>query len=155
MRIRKIDKEILDQFFPNKMMRLMQATPDKRLRAFTNNEDGIALFIGEKSASKEVVNSFTRLMQSDKRFHVVISHYKDKILVLLTLIQEPPKPKTLVVEEEFDDDDDCSNQDEMPYAYTNGRWTPCPYCGSDRITTFWDGTAQCDDCKREFTYWQF
>lgn len=37
-------------------------------------------------------------------------------------------------------------------AYTHGRLRPCPYCGSDDVTTFCDGTAECNDCGGEYTY---
>ena len=94
-------------------------------------------------------------MLRHKKFNVVMSKYKDKILVTMTKIEESPKSKTMVVEEKFDDEDDDCQHDDMPHAYTNGRWSPCPYCGSDRISTFMDGTAQCDNCKREFTYMRF
>lgn len=37
-------------------------------------------------------------------------------------------------------------------AYTHGRLRPCPYCGSDDIDTYCDGTAECNDCGGEYTY---
>lgn len=37
-------------------------------------------------------------------------------------------------------------------AYTHGRFRPCPYCGSDDVTTFCDGTAECNACGGEYTY---
>ena len=154
MRIRKIDKEILETIFPNEKMKFLQATPDKKLRGYTNSNN-IALFICDKSISRVVVDSFTQIMLKNKNFDVVISHHKDKILVTMTKIDKSPKPQANAIEEEYYDEEDYCQQDDMPYAYTNGYWTPCPYCGSDRISTFMDGTAKCDDCKREFTYMQF
>lgn len=37
-------------------------------------------------------------------------------------------------------------------AYTHGRFRPCPYCGSDDVNTFCDGTAECNACGGEYTY---
>lgn len=37
-------------------------------------------------------------------------------------------------------------------AYTYGHFRPCPYCGSDDVTTFCDGTAECNACGGEYTY---
>lgn len=39
-----------------------------------------------------------------------------------------------------------------PIAYTHGRMRPCPYCGSDDIRTYADGTAECDSCGKEYRY---
>lgn len=37
-------------------------------------------------------------------------------------------------------------------AFTNGRLRPCPYCGSDNISTYVDGSAECHDCGGEYYY---
>lgn len=37
-------------------------------------------------------------------------------------------------------------------AYTYGRLRPCPYCGSDDVNTFCDGTAECNACGGKYTY---
>lgn len=39
-----------------------------------------------------------------------------------------------------------------PITYTHGRMRPCPYCGSDDIRTYADGTAECDSCGKEYRY---
>lgn len=39
-------------------------------------------------------------------------------------------------------------------AYTHGRLRPCPYCGSDSVQTYCDGTAECESCGGEYTYWR-
>lgn len=42
----------------------------------------------------------------------------------------------------------------MTGAYTHGRLRPCPYCGSDNVRTYIDGTAECESCGGEYTYWR-
>ena len=42
----------------------------------------------------------------------------------------------------------------MTGAYTHGRLRPCPYCGSDYVKTYIDGTAECESCGGEYTYWR-
>jgi len=37
-------------------------------------------------------------------------------------------------------------------AYTHGRLRPCPYCGSNDVRLFCDGTAECNECGGEYTY---
>lgn len=37
-------------------------------------------------------------------------------------------------------------------AYTHGRLRPCPYCGSNDINIFIDGTAVCNTCNGEYHY---
>ncbi len=37
-------------------------------------------------------------------------------------------------------------------AYTHGRMRPCPYCGSDNVHIFCDGTAECNACDGEYIY---
>lgn len=39
-------------------------------------------------------------------------------------------------------------------AYTHGRMRPCPYCGSNNVQTYCDGTAECESCGGEYTYWR-
>lgn len=39
-------------------------------------------------------------------------------------------------------------------AYTHGKMSPCPYCGSRDVQTFCDGTAECASCGGEYTYWR-
>ena len=41
---------------------------------------------------------------------------------------------------------------ESKMVFTHGRLTPCPYCGSNGINTYTDGTAQCYDCGKWFRY---
>ena len=38
-------------------------------------------------------------------------------------------------------------------AYTHGHLRPCPYCGSNNVRTYCDGTAECASCGGEYTYW--
>lgn len=37
-------------------------------------------------------------------------------------------------------------------AFTHGRLRPCPYCGSNNVNTFSDGTAECENCGGEYRY---
>lgn len=37
-------------------------------------------------------------------------------------------------------------------AFTHGRIRPCPYCGSNNVNTFCDGTAECNSCGGEYIY---
>lgn len=37
-------------------------------------------------------------------------------------------------------------------AYTYGRFSPCPYCGSDDVYIYCDGTAKCKACDGEYAY---
>lgn len=39
-------------------------------------------------------------------------------------------------------------------AYTHGSLGPCPYCGSNNVRTYCDGTAECESCGGEYTYWR-
>lgn len=39
-------------------------------------------------------------------------------------------------------------------AYTHGQLRPCPYCGSNDVRTYCDGTAECESCGGEYTYWK-
>jgi hypothetical protein len=41
-----------------------------------------------------------------------------------------------------------------PMICTEGRMWPCPYCGSNAVQTYIDGTAQCNDCHRWYKYTQ-
>ena len=36
--------------------------------------------------------------------------------------------------------------------HTHGHWGACPYCGSRSISTYIDGTAECNHCGRMFRY---
>lgn len=42
----------------------------------------------------------------------------------------------------------------MTGAYTHGRFSPCPYCGSSSVRTFCDGTAECKSCGGEYVYYR-
>ena len=94
MRIRKIEKEILENVFPNVKMKFLQATPDNRLRGFTNAEDSLALLICDSSIPRPLIEVLAQLMLCHKHFDVVISHYKDKILVIMTKVKESITPNT-------------------------------------------------------------
>ena len=41
-----------------------------------------------------------------------------------------------------------------PMLCTEGRLRPCPYCESDDVNTYTDGTAQCNSCRRWYKYIQ-
>ena len=41
-----------------------------------------------------------------------------------------------------------------PMICTEGQLWPCPYCGSDDVQTYVDGTAQCNSCRRWYKYTQ-
>lgn len=44
--------------------------------------------------------------------------------------------------------------DDGPMLCTEGNIRPCPYCGHDGTSTYIDGTARCDSCRRWFKYTQ-
>lgn len=59
----------------------------------------------------------------------------------------------------YDDDDDepltgLGATEDGPMICTEGRMWPCPYCGSNDVQTYIDGTAQCHDCRRWYKYTQ-
>lgn len=37
-------------------------------------------------------------------------------------------------------------------AFTHGRIRPCPYCGSNNVRTYSDGSAECNHCGGEYNY---
>lgn len=39
-------------------------------------------------------------------------------------------------------------------AYTHGRLRPCPYCGSDDVDIYADGTASCNKCYGKYRYFR-
>ena len=151
-----IDKEIFTEFLPNEVMTYYKG--DERLmRSYKNQNGEITLVIFDRINEKGIAALLPGILLNP-HFHVAITRYKDKVLVFMSEertikfdFKEEQKPQK---EYNVDDtDEDCDDEDQ-PYAYTNGRWSPCPYCGSKNISTFMDGTAQCDDCKREFRYLQ-
>ena len=155
MNTSNIDKEIINLFLPNEKMTFYKGDEINIFRSYQNENGDITLLIFDKLIPDMLKDLFL-----NRNFDVSVIRYKDKLLVFLTkgkqirvFFEEKMKPQVDIVntinEDEFNEDDE-----DQPYAYTNGRWTPCPYCGSDRISTFMDGTAQCDDCKREFRYLQ-
>jgi transcriptional accessory protein Tex/SPT6 len=52
----------------------------------------------------------------------------------------------------IEEDGDEYIPDKSQMKYTHGVFSPCPYCGSEYIHTYIDGTAKCDKCKRWFCY---
>ena len=58
----------------------------------------------------------------------------------------------------YDDDDEpltgLGATEDGPMICTEGRMWPCPYCGSNDVQTYIDGTAQCHDCRRWYKYTQ-
>lgn len=160
MKIRKEDKEILDKIFPNEKMKYTNTAGNKEVRFFSNKDGDIRFLICEREAAKKMVEFYVQLMTQNKNFHVVITHYKDKIIVFMTqrrpmrvAIGRPFMPIIDGPEERYDKDN--FDDDNEPYAYTNGQWFPCPYCHSKNVTTFMNGTAQCEDCGKEYRYLQF
>ena len=47
---------------------------------------------------------------------------------------------------------DIGDTDDGPMIHTHGRLRPCPYCDSDDITTYIDGTAYCNQCGKWYRY---
>ena len=57
----------------------------------------------------------------------------------------------------YDDDEPLTGlgaTEDGPMICTEGRMWPCPYCGSNAVQTYIDGTAQCNDCRRWYKYTQ-
>lgn len=52
----------------------------------------------------------------------------------------------------IEEDGDEYIPDKSQMKYTHGVFSPCPYCGSEYIHTYIDGTAKCDKCNRWFCY---
>jgi transcriptional accessory protein Tex/SPT6 len=52
----------------------------------------------------------------------------------------------------IEEDGDEYIPDKSQMKYTHGVFSPCPYCGSEYIHAYIDGTAKCDKCKRWFCY---
>lgn len=153
-----IDKEIITKFLPNEEMEYYKSEERGLMRAYKSQNGEVSLMIFDKICAK-IDSKIFEGMLLNPNFNVAITRYKDLILVFLTkekliniILEEVPKPQN--VYDEIDDNEDYC-EDNQPYAYTNGKWSPCPYCGSNNITTYMDGTAQCDDCKREFRYLQY
>lgn len=155
-KIPEIDKEILERFFLGYKYEQYQAAENNKVRAYKIDDKDISLMIIEKEAIRLAIELFTKLMLLRKDIHSVITNYDEHIVIITTksfvinILLEKPHVKCSSVEDntlfnEGNDEDDS-------IAFTNGKWSPCPYCGSKRISTFMDGTAQCDDCKREFRY---
>ena len=59
-----------------------------------------------------------------------------------------------IEEDEYniEEDGDEYIPDKSQMKYTHGVLSPCPYCGSEYIHTYIDGTAKCDKCNRWFCY---
>lgn len=151
------DKIIISVFLPNEEMEFYRSDEGGIMRSYKNKNDDITLIIFEKLNITGVSKLIPGLLLNP-HFQVAITRFDDMILVFLTedrpvriVLKEAQKPQNGYDEE--DNNEDCC-EDDKPYAYTNGKWTPCPYCGSKYVTTFMDGTAQCDDCKREYRYLQ-
>lgn len=47
---------------------------------------------------------------------------------------------------------DFEEIEDGPMTYTHGRMRPCPYCQSDDVTTYIDGTAFCHQCGKWYRY---
>ena len=48
--------------------------------------------------------------------------------------------------------DDFEDIDDRTMVHTHGRMRPCPYCDSDDISTYIDGTAYCHKCGKWYRY---
>ena len=154
--ISEIDKQILRKYFSGYKYEQYQTAENSKVRAYKINDKDISLMITEKDTIRFAVEIFTKLMLLRKDIHSVITNYDEHIVIITTqsfvinILLEKPQVKCSSVEDDafFDE----GNDEDDTIAFTNGQWSPCPYCGSKRISTFMDGTAQCDDCKREFRY---
>ncbi len=156
-KIPKIDKEILGRFFPGYKYEQYEAAENNNVRAYKIDDKDISLMIIEKETIRFAVELFTKLMLLRKDIHSVITNYDEQIVIITTksfviniLLEEPHVKHNSSIEDNAYFDEESDEDDSI--AFTNGKWSPCPYCGSKRISTFMDGTAQCDDCKREFRY---
>ena len=151
-----IDIEILERFFPGYKYQQYDSSDNNKVRGYKIDDKDISLMIIEKETIRVAVELFTKLMLLRKDIHSVITNYDEHIVIITTqsfvinILLEKPQVKCSSVEDDafFDE----GNDEDDTIAFTNGQWSPCPYCGSKRISTFMDGTAQCDDCKREFRY---
>lgn len=151
------DKMIISLFLPDEKMEFLRSDNGGHMRSYKNSNGDVTMIFFEGISEKGVSAILPELILNP-HFNVGITKLDGMILVFLT----KDRPVRVVVGkaqepqndyEEDDNDEDCC-EDDQPYAYTNGKWTPCPYCGSKNVTTFMDGTAQCDDCKREYRYLQ-
>ena len=156
-KIPKIDKEILGRFFPGYKYEQYEAAENNNVRAYKIDDKDISLMIIEKETIRFAVELFTKLMLLRKDIHSVITNYDEQIVIITTksfviniLLEEPHVKHNSSIEDNAYFDEESDEDDSI--EFTNGKWSPCPYCGSKRISTFMDGTAQCDDCKREFRY---
>lgn len=155
--IPNIDKKILERFFSGYKYEQYQTAENNNVRAYKIDDKDISLIIIEKETIRFAVELFTKLMFLRKDIHSVITNYDEHIVIITTqsfviniLLKKPHvKPNSSIEDNTYFDEE--SDEDDS-IAFTNGKWSPCPYCGSRRITTFMDGTAQCDECKREFRY---
>jgi len=152
-----IDIEILERFFPGYKYQQYDSSDNNKVRGYKIDDKDISLMIIEKETIRVAVELFTKLMLLRKDIHSVITNYDEQIVIITTksfviniLLEEPHVKHNSSIEDNAYFDEESDEDDSI--AFTNGKWSPCPYCGSKRISTFMDGTAQCDDCKREFRY---
>ena len=155
--ISEIDKQILRKYFSGYKYEQYQTAENGKVRAYKINDKDISLMITEKDTIRFAVEIFTKLMLLRKDIHSVITNYDEHIVIIMTqtfsiniMLENPNVKQSSSIEDNTYFDDNSDEDDSI--AFTNGQWSPCPYCGSKRISTFMDGTAQCDDCKREFRY---
>lgn len=158
MRIRKIDKEIMEEFFHGEKMKMTANNKDQNIRSYTSKDKKCGFIIGMENNKALVGLLINTMIEHKDQFNVIITNYKKMLVGLILdkslqndIIKHAQKP----VENNYDEDDEDEFDEDLPYAYTNGQWTPCPYCGSRNVTTFCDGTAKCDECGREYRYLQF
>jgi hypothetical protein len=156
-KIPEIDKEILGRFFSGYKYEQYEAAESNNVRAYKIDDKDISLMIIEKEALRFATELFMKLMLLRKDIHSVITNYDEHIVIITTksfviniLLEEPYVKHNSSIEDNAYFDEESDEDDSI--AFTNGKWSPCPYCGSKRISTFMDGTAQCDECKRVFRY---
>lgn len=67
----------------------------------------------------------------------------------------PAKPRN--TSSDYFDDEPLTGlgaTEDGPMICTEGQMWPCPYCGSNDVQTYVDGTAQCQSCRRWYKYSQ-
>lgn len=150
------DRAVLEEFLPDTEMKLTREAKERNVRSYSALDTKISLTIGDIKYQYFIAMFLgTMIIKNDimngviaNSFNHIVAILADKSISLETILPLLPK-RTEKLNDDFDEDE---YDDDKPYAYTNGRWSQCTYCGSKRISTYCDGTAECDDCGREFRY---
>ena len=132
-------------------------------------EIGVACFSGCALAETHIPDSLTEIPQSAfhscdqlKKVHIPLSiksidrsAFENCINLQQVTISEGFKNKVSQIFEQWYDID-FTFLDVVAFkrtgAHTYGHFRPCPYCGSNNVHTYHDGTAECNTCKGEYTY---